>query len=357
MFTSIYLRKKIKFMKCRIFFLTHLLCFPFFLFSKSQDESEKKESSKPTAYPRIENGANVWLSADFIYWKASEDGLAFTNEISNVLVTNDFTQTQVINPSIDWAPGFRIGAGYQFPNPPWHVFLEWTHICSSVSGEAVTGGDIFSGMFPIWSLSKDLLKGDFVYSASMNGKIRTDLLDLMTGREVTLVKWFSFRPRFGIRAAFIRQHYNVEYLGGSFGGENPVSADEIKLRNSYWGVGPLAGFDPQFILGKGISLFGLASGSFLLGEFFVKEKETYLLSQRGKIVEKKFRLRGTADFAAGLRWTQYLYKKRFALTFQGGWEYHIFFNQNQLREGNFSLLSKNDNLIYKGWFLSSRFDF
>jgi hypothetical protein len=63
------------------------------------------------------------------------------------------------------------------------------------------------------------------------------------------------------------------------------------------------------------------------------------------------------DADAGVMWETWICRERFALTFKFGWEYHLFFDQLELRGDQFGLVSDDRNLSLNGVAFSSRFDF
>ena len=69
----------------------------------------------PPAGPRVAHGADVFITADFIWWKASEEGLAFSgsglNSGSASSAADVFTSPskgKIASVGEDWAPGFKV---------------------------------------------------------------------------------------------------------------------------------------------------------------------------------------------------------------------------------------------------------
>jgi len=313
--------------------------------------------------PAVRGGMDVWIDIDLLYWKPWEKALVATNKKSDVFTTDDFTKTSVDHPDFEWNLGYRLNGGYLFSSYCWDVEASWTHYTSHASQHKSSNGSSFLGMFPIWSLSDDVIAGDYVFGSNLNWKFNVNILDVQFGRYFNSLCWLELKPFVGLRSAWIRQHGHIAYQGGIFligivvPGVSLNGTDYIKMRNNYWGMGPRVGIAPRIIIGKGFSFNGEAAVSGLYGCFNVKQKETYLNVIRFSHDEHLNRFRWMSDFAAGIQLKRLFKKERYGLTFKVDWEYHIFFRQFELETGNFNLISGNRNLYLQGVTFSARFDF
>lgn len=310
--------------------------------------------------PAVNNGENIWIEADILYWKPREKALVATNEKSDVFTTDNFTLAPVVHPHFDWSLGYRVDAGYLFSSNNWDVETSWTHFSTTACQHKSTHCSSFCGMFPIWAHC-DVICGDYVFESKLKWKLTLNMLDLQFGR---YLKWrrLEMKPFFGLRSAWVKQHGNVNYQGGIFliGIINPGTSlygtDHIKLKNNYWGLGPRVGIAPRLIVGKGFSLNGLAAISGLYGRFQTKQKETYLASTRFCDDDHFNRFRWIADFAAGGQWKYLFSDERYGITLKADWEYHIFSRQFELKD-EFDLVPDNRDLKVQGVTFGARFDF
>jgi len=171
------------------------------------------------------------------------------------------------------------------------------------------------------------------------------------------------KPYVGIRTGWIQQHTDIDYAGGIFfttillGGLSLDATDFIKMKNHFWGMGPRIGIAPHIILGKGFSFYGNADISNLLGYFNVKQKENFLYVDRFVYHKDPFRACWIGNLVAGIEWKTFFCDERYALTFNAGWDYYIFFHQMELKTDNFDLVPHNRNLSIQGVVFSGRFDF
>jgi len=159
----------------------------------------------------------------------------------------------------------------------------------------------------------------------------------------------------------INQDYTVRYAGGTVA---PDDTEKVLLDTNFWGAGVRMGFDTLWGLGRGFGIYANGSASLLGGDFDVHEKAK--LKNTGErlfdISNDIDNVVATADLALGLQWDYLFSRDRFHIGLKFGWEFNLFFDQNQLF--NFvsptspSPLSFNDDdLAFQGLTLGFRFDF
>ncbi|HEY5236313.1 MAG TPA: Lpg1974 family pore-forming outer membrane protein, partial [Rhabdochlamydiaceae bacterium] len=236
--------------------------------------------------PVVKDGDNIWIDVGILYWQPWERALVATTKKSDVFTTDNFTESPVILPHFNWDLGYRVSAGYLFASNLWDVEGSWTDFSSHVSQHRSSNGSPSLGMFPIWSLSDDVIAGDYVFESDLKWKFSVNMLDVQFGRYARVFHRLDLNPFIGMRSAWIKQGGDIVYEGGMFligilqPGISLYGTDFIKMKNNYWGFGPRAGIAPRFILGKGFSLNADAAISGLYGFFKIRQKETYLDTTR-----------------------------------------------------------------------------
>lgn len=317
-------------------------------------------------FEAVFGGENIF-HFDLLYWKLYESNLVLINKTSPVFFTDDFTKTSVIHPHFKWDVGFRIG--FEHPYEGNNIKIDWTHYGTNIKQKKHTNSNDLTnvndqrGMFPLWALSRDILSGDYVSNAAMHWKVNLDLADLLfKGSYCLFDTCFDWNPYVGLRAAWIRQKAHQCYSGGIFligiieGGVSLEGTDHVHLLNNFWGMGPLIGIQPEVPLGKGWSLYGNMAISGLLGCYHIKQKETFLDSDRFLRKKHTARFRWITDLAVGLMWDTIICQD---VTINLGleWEYHIFIRQLELKQDSFHILSHNRNLDVQGITFSSAINF
>lgn len=86
----------------------------------------------PNAGPCVINGADLFITAEFLYWTIRQDHLAFafsTPEIIDPLVIPE-GKGSVFHPDWEFNPGFKVGLGILFDHDGWDLYANYTWIRS-----------------------------------------------------------------------------------------------------------------------------------------------------------------------------------------------------------------------------------
>jgi len=297
---------------------------------------------------------NFFFTADVLYWQAHQAGLSYTNRSSPVQTTDDFTKKELIEPRFHWDYGFRFGMGFD-PDDQWHLDIFWTHLDSIATGQThyESTDTPFKGSFPVWSMSNDILKGDFISKADSRWKLRTNIVDIDLQREFYCWKCLVFIPQIGLRIPMLEQKMHVNYYGGSF--HNGV--DSNSMHSDFTGIGPRLSLFSNYALGDGFSLFARVAGSALYGRYETNHHERFFDSERVHENKRYYRFLWSCDYFAGIQWQTTIFCNLYQITFRTGWEQLWFFNQNQFKRGHFGFFRKHRDLRYQGWTFNASLNF
>lgn len=310
------------------------------------------------AYACCEEPCSRWaVYADFLWWRATEGGLALGKEIlvsreglnpitgDYALVTKD---SRVRNLNFDYDPGFRLGVLYADAGCGWDSCLEWTHFHTKASATGLSVIDpSVPGYHAYWAFMTYWEVVPQNYPAFAKGKwtLDMDLLDFEIGHAFDMAP-FTFRPHFGLRGALIDQNYHVfsnNQLNGAFdfNSTSYIYTSHLKADCDFWGVGPRIGFDVEFKVFCGISLFGKAAGTIAFGKFkrharedFVNGDDFYLKFNElvNSVHDNKcnYCSRAMTDLEVGLKWEDSLTlaQKQYPVSVAVSWEHHAFFDFN-----------------------------
>ncbi len=329
-----------------------------------EEQSKKQKVYDSSARPQVADAYNVYLTGDFLWWKAQENGLDY------VILTDDPTQTDtpetqtIKHPQFAYDMGFRVGLGYNIPHDSWDLFVEWTRFHTLVSSHTFTKTSWY-GLFTPWSSFEDVSETAFAHGQS-HWKLDVDIIDGEVGRAYYVGKWLSLRPSLGLRTVWIKQHdsmRNDTFLG------DIIWKDTIHLVNDYSGIGPKASLETTWDLIWGFNLYGSGTLSLLYGEFEIRRHEdvdyysgSLLPSQKRNSHDDFHLVRAMADLQIGLGWDITFMHDKFHFGIRACWEQMIFFGQNQLnRLGNpnfqGSTISNLGDLSFQGGTLTARIDF
>ena len=344
------------------------------LSSLSADElpssHQGKESTgmvNPSSRFQVDNGWNIFLNTEFLWWVAKEDCLyyaqsGFTNQPTSAVPpdgTIDF-DGHLERVASDWSPGFRIGLGGNMAYDEWDIFLNWTWFKSHArdSSHSTHRGNLLV----LWG-HPDV---DASVSNSANAatyakcvwNMRLNILDLELGRSFWVGRHFSLRPFFGARGAWIDQSFNIHYRLTT----TPVTEAHLRPKSDFEGGGVRAGLDARFALLGGWSFYGLASASMLYGHFDCDFHESWDDVRIASTRDGFHQATSTAQLALGVRWDTYVHHDRYHFGLYAGWEQNIWFGLNkmnryfgQLQQGNLEQL--NGDLTLQGGTFGVRFDF
>ncbi|MBS0653914.1 MAG: hypothetical protein JSR39_10380, partial [Verrucomicrobia bacterium] len=314
---------------------------------------EKSPSKLPQAInmparPVVKDGWNLWILGEALLWQAVQENMEYIYKGRDGSNNSRFRDLK--KPEFDWDWGWRFGAGYNIPRDGWDVSLIWTHIENRAKGTTHAGDE---SLDIVWSVAQYHVGSPTVAHAHWNAHL--DQVDLDLGRQFYVGRYLTLHPKAGVRSTWIFQDYDISWSG-------QPGTQKNDMKNKYWGFGFFAGLDTDWMLGGGFSIFGDAGFAVLLGFFDIDQHGTFNGSTNSKISDSFRTGRPIFDLDLGLKWAKKIYDDRFALAFKVGYEYHLYFNQNQflLSNGNdgFELFNPvNGDLTYQGVTFSGQFDF
>ncbi|HEV8052619.1 MAG TPA: Lpg1974 family pore-forming outer membrane protein [Parachlamydiaceae bacterium] len=289
--------------------------------------------------------------ADFLWWRACEDGLELGREDFVDSFTSGSPPTDSVTnrshskkPNFKYDPGFRIGFANYGACDCWDFAVNWTHY--NTKAKVNGASDEENGMFFVsdWERVVD------ANPTRANGRysLHLDLVDVEFGRKFYVSSCFVLRPEFGLRFARIHQHYRIasESNVESSSDLSNFSSD-VKARSNFVSVGPRVGLDIELQLGCGVTLFGCAAGSIVFGKFDNHSRESFTnFSARGNDVgDFEYSANSSAhrcsrtitDIAFGFKWDRcYEWCNRsHPVSLAFAWEHHAFYDMN-----NFNFVSR-----------------
>ncbi len=323
----------------------------------------------PPSRPIVKEGADLWIQGEALYMQATEDGLSYVVDSDSSAVLNDgtrFVDGRVHTPNYDWNWGFRIGAGYNTPHDGWDFLLNWTwyHGHHKVHETVETGRVLIPTFVPPGTANSSA----HVSRSSVDTHLRLNLLDLEMGREFFVSKWLMLRPHVGFRGAWIKRHLDFEASGGNV---TPAGTElESDLHNRLRGFGVRGGFDTQWGLGSGWSVFGQLAFSAIYGKQRLHSKYENTPAVAGNPGTERHHAkehftdgaRAITDLALGLRWDHLFYDDQYRFRLQAAWEQHVFFGYVQDMQFLDDVaiganMNRAGDLSLSGVSLQARFDF
>lgn len=339
-----------------------LLSFAFALHADDLPSSRQGQEAagfvNPSSRFEVDNGWNLFVNTEFLWWVAKEDGLYYAQSgYSNETTTsnppdgtiNFSGHLQKVKPL--WQPAFRLGLGGNMAYDEWDLFLNWTWFSSDARGSS-------KGLLLVLLGHPDLEGTEAAEYAKAKWKLLYNVIDLEMGRSFWVGKHLSLRPFFGLRGAWLDQNLKTSYRYAT----TPQTSGRSHFDSDFEGGGVRAGLDARFTLLNGWSFYGIAAASTLYG-FFDCDFRANLDNHPVAKTRDGFRQAlSSLQMALGVRWDTYVHRDRYHFGLYAGWEQNIWYGANKMNHyfGQFSegnLQQFNNDLCLQGGTFGIRFDF
>ena len=290
---------------------------------------------------------DFYVQVDGLAFQAKQDGMEFAIENSN-FAADGLAQEGITNGTVfgfsnnhhDWEynPGIRVGIGFYLDHDAWNVDFAWTWVnITNYRSQHVPDGDailIPEFLVPQTATGLGILNASNT-SASAAWKASYNVLDAKLAKPYYVSRYFIVSPHFGVRAAWIDQHFSVDY-GGAFGGSG-VAAKNRAIHhsdNDMWSFGARTGLNTDWVIGKGWSLFGNLAGSLLFAKFQIDQDLDYG-SGKGDgfhFDDDFYQNIANVELALGLSWGQHFDKNKYRVGLRAAYEFHEWFDINNIRK-------------------------
>lgn len=324
-------------------------------------DSGKYREITPNAGPRVSEGADVILSADFIYWHSQQEGLEYAGK--GFSSSGDAPCGGTLRPDFGFDPGFKVDLGLGLGHDGWDIIAEYTWLHSSDSSSTPCQGptEIDNGpIYPLWNIGGVVpynpTSSDILGARLNRWKLRFNVIDLEMGRNFFVSQYLKMRPFIGFKGAWIDQEYDVTYRAAN---------DRIlrmKQDHDFWGFGLRTGMDLAWHFAKDWSFYGDIALSTLWSQFDVHRTDTITTNgvDSSKPVNRggdgSHRMKPVIETGLGLRWQIWFGDHDdYHFLVQAGWENQVWWGQNKMiTQGQGA---SNGDLSLQGLTLKIRFDF
>lgn len=307
---------------------------------------------------------------EFLYWRAENLGF---RSAWNVTGPTDSTGLplerfagSILRPEAVWNPGFRLGMGWNTTHDRWDLFFNWTwyknHSNADGSVPDTTGGkglySVDNGM--IWEDNNIVGPYRTVHSS---WKLWHNCFDMELGRAYYLTKQLSLRNHWGVRGAVLKQK-----MASSFSDPAPSSgafnAETLRLLNKFWGIGPRAGVQTKYHVGKGFSVVGKGAVALLFGQQKWKSKDwgyslnvpgTATAIEMAKTGEQTQTLVPNLNLFFGMEWATCFSCEEIFFGMEAGWEANYWMNQYAI--STLQAKATNDPVTMEGLTVSFHIDY
>ncbi len=272
----------------------------------------------------VRDGWSLGFSLYYNEYAASEDSM----EVAYTSNESFDPQGSVLTFDSDYQPGFGLGFLLNTPYDHWNIggeylwFQDKAHLSKEADSALLYTAPLFeSGPFRT-----------LINSLDSSWDLNINVGDLYLSRPYYSGRNLVLKPVMGLKTAFITQDFDLTAAISSLS-EVSWTSQTAKTKSVSWGIGPRAGLDAKFLLGKGFSLFGDLSTS-LLYTTFTKIHLDYASS----IGQSAFASNNNAqiiqpiiDTGIGFSFGSYALNKSFYVDFSAAYNFSVFFSQNMSR--------------------------
>ncbi|PCI77851.1 hypothetical protein COB21_02545 [Candidatus Aerophobetes bacterium] len=242
-----------------------------------RNQTEKKEPKviTPPASPKLNDEWDYFVTADFIYYKAAQEGTEFAYDgvLRNLATYTSASapfasvpQGEIASVGQDWAPGFKVGAGLNTGHDTWSVYAEYTFLRFSNEKTLTQVGTEVSNFLGLVNSSLTNYYGsqgataiDSYSITTMNAdwKLNHNKINLDLARNFYVSEYLAIKPSAGLTAVWQKQtlatsaHQN-NFTIGATSVIDPVFSDRQEMEA--WGLGLRAGTNLGWYFNKSFSL-------------------------------------------------------------------------------------------------------
>ncbi len=329
----------------------------------------------PNASPRVRDGIDLFVTADFIYWNVREANLEYAlSAVDQTAIGASFAGTlnpgNIYAPRNKWEPGFKVGLGYNFCHDGWDIYGEYTWLNTNISNSTpVFSSSGNPGLYDAYWFINTPLNPDtqgfeggvaigMLSSASAKWHMNFDVVDLELGRSFYTSPRLTLRPHFGLKGTWQKQTMNVDFF--DLLGNNTSTHNGMKN----WGIGVRGGLDTAWHFTREFSLIGDFSLTGLWEKLKVKRKDnTFTLGAAipnisyVNISNNYSTVEPILEWMLGLRYEFWTCGDDFHFAFDAAWEVQNWFEQNQFIRMPGCVVTNSGNLTLQGLTAKVRFDF
>lgn len=298
---------------------------------------------------------DFYVHVDGLAFQAKQDGMEFMIRDSSgsgaPLNNGEVFGFDDNHTDWDYNPGVRFGLGAYLNHDAWNVDFNWTWVNITDYATYDTPSTT-ANIIPMWLLGSTTAPNAGTITATGVWDASYNVLDMRLGKAYHVSRFVKFNPHFGVRAAWIDQHFSTRYgwqvtnVTTSTAIGNPIHHGD----NDFWGVGARTGVDTDWILGKGWCLFANVSASMLFSKFDVEQKmDPSSTNTDGVNLERHF-FQNVPNFemALGIGWNDRFFDNKYQISMKAAYEFIEWFDQLNMRKFTHGANDYTNDVVSRG---------
>lgn len=308
----------------------------------------------PIAGPRVEEGADVFLTADLIYWDAVQSGLGFLETIPTGL---DDAVGQVYYPDFNFDAGFQLGLGLQLGHDGWDITTNYTWFHPELRTQPFVDDNLSLRYAQLGNPSSSYVQGKCDFSMEL------DVIDFSIGRNYFISEFTTLRPFAGLKVVWNEQKISQVF------DDTIDNLFTIKNTQKAFGMGLRSGMDTFFKFNENWSLYSTLAFDVL--SYRVKnylkgsDETTPSASILVQSEDSQLVILPITEMSFGVLWDIWSDNEEYHLGVSGGYDFQYWNNHLYTIIPIFSdtsgeldkLMRKSGNLSIQGINIRFRFDF
>ncbi len=318
----------------------------------------------PNAGPRVTSGADVFITADFIYWTARQDGMIYA--ITGRDITANVDAPRGSAKDLDWKgqPGFKVGLGLSLCHDGWDVYAQYTWLQTQVSDNTNIAFDTAGNkrIIPTYFPERTASFNQAFTRTRARWDHHFNVIDLELGRNYFISQFLTLRPFVGLKGTWQDQDFNIRYTAQNISDPTSINVtDKIKFNQNMWGLGIRMGLNTGWNFIENFGLFGNLALTSLWTDYDTTRKDRVIQNNGANnslLFNFKFDqnpIHAILELALGLRYDVWFSCDDYHFGLSAAWEEQIWVNH-----GRFVRFFANEvqgNLYLHGLTLKARFDF
>jgi hypothetical protein len=309
------------------------------------------------------------IFGDFLYWKASLDGVAYATtavEVVNADGTLGFDRFKTRTVHFEYDPGFSIGAGVGLPYDQWDIAIRWLRFYTT--GKDTAHGSLDAAVdhrmiFDSIGMLESLLS--LPNKATADCQIHLNLVDLVLGRAFLWSHYFEFRPFAGLRGAWLDIDWDIAFTRPII---IPSPTNQtyafLDVDNDFDAIGFLGGFESKWNCYKGLGLFSYATAALIYGKSSERTEEEFFLvpalgtstfEQTLKARNSTHTVKSVFELAMGLKWEIH-FKQHYRFLIRAGYEFFYWPNVTQKTMTQDTRIRDRSDLSFQGIIVGAKFE-
>ena len=311
------------------------------------------------AGPKVSNGADVFVSLDYLFWNVNAGSQLSAVEINSSSPAPTLPRQRSFSLFDHWTSGFKVALGLNISYDDWFTLTEYTWLRPSQSQKA-TAYASYSFKAPIWTFLSNNNASQPGGVFEEDSHLNFNVIDWKIGRNAYFGKHLTLAPHLGLKGTWQTFQNNQSLQNTQAINFNPLTfTGPIRqfYKNTHHGIGILTGIKlnlfltPALYIESQLECTGMWSKNAIDIQIAADDDPTPLKWKFADYKRTHYPIDFIADFLLGLGYLKYFSHDNYCLSISTGWVCQTWIDWIP------TTILSNANLNLQGLDLKVRFDF